>query len=73
MRLPVALVSPLLPKFHTSPVDLVSFMKKDDTYISVDTQKHPNGEIRGQLELANSQPSGEADLNQTNNQTNGGS
>jgi hypothetical protein len=30
-------------------------MKSGDTYVSVDTEKHPTGEIRGQIELANSQ------------------
>jgi hypothetical protein len=67
--------SDLLGQMHGKTIlDLVSVMKKEDTYISVDTEKHPNGEIRGQLELVNSQLPGEAGLNQTNNnQTNGGS
>jgi len=64
--------SDLLGQIHGKTIlDLVSMMKKDDTYISVDTEKHPNGEIRGQLELANSQLPTEAGLNQTNsNQAN---
>lgn len=67
--------SDLLGQMHGKTIlDLVSVMKKDDTYISVDTQKHQNGEIRGQLELANQQLPREAGLNQTNNnQTKGGS
>jgi len=35
-------------------LDLVALMKSADTYVSVDTEKHPTGEIRGQIELANS-------------------
>jgi hypothetical protein len=35
-------------------LDLVDSMKSGDTYVSVDTQKYPTGEIRGQIELANS-------------------
>ena len=67
--------SDLLGQMHGKTIlDLVAIMKSDDTYISVDTQKYPNGEIRGQLELANQQLQGETDLNQTNNnQRNGGS
>lgn len=58
--------SDLLGQMHGKTIlDLVAAMKSDDTYISVDTQKHPNGEIRGQLELANQQLPGEASLNQT--------
>lgn len=67
--------SDLLGQMHGKTIlDLVSVMKKDETYISVDTEKYPRGEIRGQLELANSQLPTEAGLNQTNsNQTNNGS
>jgi len=67
--------SDLLGEMHGKTIlDLVSVMKKDETYISVDTEKYPKGEIRGQLELANSQLPTEAGLNQTNsNQTNNGS
>jgi hypothetical protein len=67
--------SDLLGQMHDKTIlDLVSVMKKDETYISVDTEKYPKGEIRGQLELANSQLPTEAGLNQTNsNQTNNGS
>lgn len=67
--------SDLLGQMHGKTIlDLVSVMKKDETYISVDTEKYPKGEIRGQLELANSQLPTEAGLNQTNsNQTNNGS
>jgi CHRD domain-containing protein len=62
--------SDLLGQMHGKTIlDLVTVMKSDDTYISVDTQKHPNGEIRGQLELANQQVSSEAGLNQTSNRT----
>ena len=51
-------------------LNLVASMKSADTYVSVDTEKHPTGEIRGQIELANS-----PNLNVTNsikigNQTN---
>ena len=31
-------------------LELVDSMKSGDTYLSVDTEKHPTGEIRGQLE-----------------------
>lgn len=65
--------SDLLGQMHGKTIlDLVSVMKKDDTYISVDTQKYPNGEIRGRLELANQQLPSESGLNQTSNQTNNG-
>ena len=33
-------------------LELVDSMKSGDTYLSVDTEKHPTGEIQGQLELA---------------------
>lgn len=67
--------SDLLGQMHGKTIlDLVSVMKKDETYISVDTEKYLKGEIRGQLELANSQLPTEAGLNQTNsNRTNNGS
>jgi hypothetical protein len=46
------LIGPMQGK---SILDLVASMKSGDTYVSVDTEKHPTGEIRGQIELANSQ------------------
>jgi hypothetical protein len=33
-------------------LELVDSMKSGDTYLIVDSEKHPTGEIRGQLELA---------------------
>jgi len=33
-------------------LELVDSMKSGDTYLIVDTENHPTGEIRGQLELA---------------------
>ncbi len=34
--------------------DLVTAMSNGSTYVNVHTEKHPNGEIRGQVMLANS-------------------
>ena len=34
--------------------DLVTAMSNGSTYVNVHTEKHPNGEIRGQIMLANS-------------------
>lgn len=51
-------------------LDLVTSMKSGDTYISVDTKKHPTGEIRGQIELANPPSSNETKSIQSRNQTN---
>ena len=51
-------------------LDLVSAMKIGDTYLSVDTEKYPKGEIRGQIELANPPKPITPVLNQTGVQTN---
>ncbi len=51
-------------------LDLVSSMKGGDTYIIVNTQKHPSGEIRGQIELANSQSLNETNSTSIGNQAN---
>lgn len=53
-------------------LDLVSAMKNGDTYLSVDTEKYPKGEIRGQIELANPPKPSETGVNQTDNQTEAG-
>jgi hypothetical protein len=51
-------------------LDLVDSMKSGDTYVSVDTQKHPTGEIRGQIELANSPSSNVTSSIKIGNNTN---
>ena len=53
-------------------LDLVSVMKSGDTYISVDTEKYPKGEIRGLIELANPSKSSETGVIHTDNQSNAG-
>lgn len=44
------LVGPLKGKILS---DLVTAMKNGETYVNVHTEANPNGEIRGQLEMAN--------------------
>lgn len=63
------LIGPMLNK---NILDLVASMKSEDTYLSVDTEKHPTGEIRGQIELANppNSTSTETNSNQSGNQSN---
>lgn len=51
-------------------LDLVGSMKNGGTYVSVDTQKHPTGEIRGQIELANSPNSNVTSYSKIGNNTN---
>ena len=34
--------------------DLVTGMSNESTYVNVHTEKYPNGEIRGQIMIANS-------------------
>ena len=34
--------------------DLVTAMSNGSTYVNVHTEKHPNGEIRGQIMMSNS-------------------
>lgn len=50
-------------------LDLVNSMKSGDTYVSVDTQKYPTGEIRGQIELANSPSSNVTSSSHNGNNT----
>ncbi len=61
------LIGPMQGK---SILDLVSSMKSGDTYVSVDTEKHPAGEIRGQIELANSPSLNVTNSMEIGNQTN---
>ena len=58
------------PKLGKNILDLVTSMKSGDTYISVNTEKHPTGEIRGQIELANPPSSNETNSIQNGNSTN---
>ena len=51
-------------------LDLVASMKSEDTYVSVDTEEHPTGEIRGQIELANSPSLNVTDFIKIGNKTN---
>ncbi|MGA7977469.1 MAG: CHRD domain-containing protein [Nitrososphaeraceae archaeon] len=57
------------PKLGKNILDLVTSMKSGDTYISVNTEKHPTGEIRGQIELANPASSNETNSIQNGNST----
>jgi hypothetical protein len=50
-------------------LELVDSMKSGDTYLSVDTEKHPTGEIRGQLELAHPPSSEKVNTSGNENQT----
>jgi CHRD domain len=50
-------------------LELVDSMKSGDTYISVDTEEHPTGEIRGQLELAHPPSSNKVNTSSIENQT----
>jgi hypothetical protein len=50
-------------------LELVDSMKSGDTYLSVDTEKHPTGEIRGQLELAHPLSSDKVNTSGNENQT----
>ncbi len=50
-------------------LELVDSMKSGDTYLSVDTDKHPTGEIRGQLELAHPQSTDKVNSSGNENQT----
>lgn len=61
------LMGPMLGK---KILDLVSSMKAGDTYIIVGSEKHPTGEIRGQIELANPPILNETNSIQKGNQTN---
>jgi len=58
------------PKLGKNILDLVTSMKSGDTYISVDTAKHPTGEIRGQIELANPPNSNDTNSIQNGNSNN---
>lgn len=52
--------------------DLISAMSSGDTYTNVHTQKHPKGEIRGQIEMseaASSNATSTANMNETSNMT----
>jgi len=50
-------------------LELVDSMKSGDTYLIVDTEEHPTGEIRGQLELAHPPSMNEVNPTGTENQT----
>ena len=50
-------------------LELVDSMKSGDTYLSVDTEKHLTGEIRGQLELAHPLSSDKVNTSGNENQT----
>ena len=50
-------------------LELVDSMKSGDTYLIIDTEKHPTGEIRGQLELAHPATSSIVKTSSNENQT----
>ena len=50
-------------------LELVDLMKSGDTYLIIDTGKHPTGEIRGQLELAHPPSSDNVNTSGNENQT----
>ncbi len=58
------------PMLGKKILDLVSSMEAGDAYISVGSEKHTTGKIRGQIELANPPISNETNSVQRGNQTN---
>jgi len=50
--------------------DLISSIKQGNNYVNVHTQAHPDGEIRGQLEIAGQKNATSAIQNNTNTKTN---